>query len=201
VVMRVERDPGRSGHVALLRHERSGALSYVLAAQGMRAGDRVASYMAGVPRSLLDEMGGRVDRGVLAAKTCRRGNCLPLRLVPAGTQVYNVGTRPGYGGVFCRSAGTYATVVGRDESEHAFRFMLVKLQSGEVRKVSKDACASVGVVSNPMWQQRQLGKAGRARWLGRRPTVRGVAMNACESTSARCGSETDDARRSSTWWW
>ena len=66
------------------------------------------------------------------------------------------------------------------QSEHAFRFMLVRLQSGEVRKVSKDACASIGVVSNPMWGQRQLGKAGRARWLGRRPTVRGVAMNACE---------------------
>jgi ribosomal protein L2 len=185
VVMRVERDPGRSGHVALLRHERTGALSYVLAAQGMRAGDRVASFMAGVPRALLDEMGGRVDRGVLAARTCRRGNCLPLRLVPAGTQVYNVGTRPGFGGVFCRSAGTYATVVGRDESERAFRFVVVRLQSGEVRRVSKDACASIGVVSNPMWGQRQLGKAGRARWLGRRPTVRGVAMNACELSFGR----------------
>jgi large subunit ribosomal protein L2 len=140
----------------------------------------VQSYRAGLPRSLIEEMGGRIDPGMLAAKICVRGNCLPVRLVPPGTQVYNVGSSANRGAVFCRSAGTYATVVGKDETTKEFKYMVVKLVSGETRKIAKDACVTVGVASNPFWQFRQLGKAGRSRWLGIRPSVRGVAMNACE---------------------
>jgi ribosomal protein L2 len=180
VVQRIEYDPNRSAHVALLESRESGEKSYIVAAVGMREGQVVQSFRAGIPRSLMDEMGGRIDPGVLASRICVRGNCLPIRLVPPGTQVYNVGSDPNRGAVFCRSAGTYATVVGKDSSTREFRFMVVKLSSGEVRRVSKDACATIGVVSNPMWQFRQLGKAGRSRWLGKRPSVRGVAMNACE---------------------
>jgi ribosomal protein L2 len=177
-VIRIEYDPGRSAHIALLKHRESGSVSYIVAPVGMRAGDIVQSYRAGLPQSLLDEMGGRIDPGVLATRICIRGNCLPIQLVPPGTQVYNVGSNPFRGAVFCRSAGTYATVVGRDESEKTFRFMVVKLSSGETRKVAKDACATIGVASNPLWQFRRLGKAGRSRWLNKRPAVRGVAMNA-----------------------
>jgi ribosomal protein L2 len=184
LVKRIEYDPNRSAHVALLANSETGARSYVVAAVGMRAGDMVQSYIPGIPRSLMDEMGGKIDQGLLASRICVRGNCLPIRLVPPGTQVHNVGSHPGRGAVFCRSAGTYATVVGKDQSTREFRFMVVKLSSGEVRRVSKDACATIGVVSNPMWQFRQLGKAGRSRWLNIRPSVRGLAMNACKLLSA-----------------
>jgi len=145
------------------------------------AGDTVQSYRAGIPQQLIDEMGGVIDPGMLAAKTAFRGNCLPLHLVPTGTQVYNIGSQKDGPGVFCRSAGTYAIVVAKMEEEgKPFRWVQIKLQSGEVRRVDKDACATIGVASNPHWQFRQLGKAGRSRWLNIRPTVRGLAMNACD---------------------
>lgn len=162
--------------------------SYIIAAEGMREGDRLQSYRAGIPQRLINDMGGVIDPGMLAAKTAFRGNCLPLHLVPTGTQVYNVGSQPGGPGVFCRSAGTYAVVVAKDEPTAATedeeakpsRWVQIKLQSGEVRRVHKDACATIGVASNPHWQFRMLGKAGRSRWLNIRPTVRGLAMNACD---------------------
>ncbi|KZF22322.1 50S ribosomal protein L2 [Xylona heveae TC161] len=179
-VQRIEYDPNRSGHIALIKSDVDGELSYILAAEGMRAGDSVESYRSGIPQALLDSMGGTVDPGMLAAKTATRGNCLPLKLVPIGTLVYNVGSAKDRGGVFCRSAGTYATVIAKDDSKGGARHVTVRLQSGEVRKVSKDACATIGVASNSHWQHRQLGKAGRSRWLGIRPTVRGVAMNAAD---------------------
>jgi ribosomal protein L2 len=183
VVERIEFDPNRSAHLALLASEATGAKSYMVAAVGMRAGDVVTSYRAGLPRSLMEAMGGAIDPGMLAARICVRGNCLPVRLVPPGTQVYCIGSAEKRGAVFARSAGTFATVIGRDasrgEGEEAFKWMVVKLSSGETRRVSKDACATIGVASNPMWQFQNLGKAGRARWMNRRPSVRGVAMNAC----------------------
>ena len=208
-VVRIEYDPNRSAHLALIKPAESGGpanifkvgkgrrvkdvqteYSYIIAAEGMRAGDRMTSYRAGIPQALIEEMGGVIDPGMLAAKTAFRGNCLPLHLVPTGTQVYNVGTQPHGPGVFCRSAGTYAVVVAKDEPVSAedsedgitkpARWVQIKLQSGEVRRVHKDACATIGVASNPHWQFRMLGKAGRSRWLNIRPTVRGVAMNACD---------------------
>ncbi|CAK96167.1 mitochondrial 54S ribosomal protein uL2m [Aspergillus niger] len=177
VVERIEHDPGRSAHIALVRSQETKKLSYILAAEGMRAGDVVHSYMSGIPEELWKSMGGTVDPGVLAARTAWRGNCLPLHMMPVGTLVFNVGLRPGQGGQLCRSAGTFATVIAKERiSQH----VTIRLQSGEVRLIHKDCCATVGVASNPNHQYRQLGKAGRSRWLNIRPTVRGLAMNAAE---------------------
>ncbi|KAK2626794.1 hypothetical protein QTJ16_003969 [Diplocarpon rosae] len=181
-VERIEHDPGRTAHIALLNEEATGRKSYIIASEGMRAGDVVQSYRAGIPKDLLDSMGGVIDPGVLAAKTAWRGNCLPLHMIPIGTIIYNVGSTKGKGAVFCRSAGTYAVVVSKDDemTGGGSRYVNVRLQSGEVRKVSRDACATIGVASNPHYQHAQLGKAGRKRWLNIRPTVRGVAMNAAD---------------------
>jgi ribosomal protein L2 len=187
-VKRIEHDPGRSAHIALLNEEATGRKSYIVAAEGMRSGDVVQSYRAGIPKDLLESMGGVVDPGVLAAKTAWRGNCLPLHMIPIGTMVYNVGSTKGKGAVFCRSAGTYAIVVSKDDDtspKSGQKYVIVRLQSGEVRKVSRDACATVGVASNPHYQHRQLGKAGRKRWLNIRPTVRGLAMNAGRDLPSR----------------
>ncbi|KAI9782066.1 MAG: hypothetical protein M1816_002007 [Peltula sp. TS41687] len=180
VVDRIEHDPGRSAHIALITHSATGRKSYIIAAEGMRAGDPVESYRAGIPQELLESMGGVVDPGMLAARTASRGNCLPIHMVPVGSLVYNVGSRAERGAVFCRSAGTYATIISKNDDTTAkdARFVTVRLQSGEVRKVSRDACATIGIASNALHWHRQLGKAGRKRWLGIRPTVRGVAMNA-----------------------
>ncbi|KAI0484777.1 ribosomal protein L2 [Xylariaceae sp. FL0804] len=183
-VDRIEYDPGRSAHIALLNEEATGKKTYIVAAEGMRAGDVVHSYRAGIPQDMLESMGGVIDPGVLAAKTAHRGNCLPLHLVPISTPVFNVGSHPKGGAVFCRSAGTFGMVESRDEETRedgtkvmTGKYVNIRLQSGEVRRVSKFACATVGVASNPHHTYRQLGKAGRSRWLNIRPTVRGVAMN------------------------
>ena len=209
LVERIEHDPGRSAHIALVRSQETQKLSYILAAEGMRAGDVVHSFMSGIPEELWKSMGGTVDPGVLAARTAWRGNCLPLNMMPVGTLVFNVGLRPGEGGQLCRSAGTFATVLakgidikakrehndGPDEEavekkpltqrekqrkDRISQHVTIRLQSGEIRYIHKDCCATVGVASNPNHQYRQLGKAGRSRWLNIRPTVRGLAMNAAE---------------------
>ena len=182
-VLRIEHDPGRTAHIALLENQETGKKTYIVAAEGMREGDVVQSYLKGIPQSLLDSMGGAVDPGVLAARTAWRGNCLPLSMIPVGSLVYNVGSVPGGKAIFCRSAGTYATVIAKGEESFGARgdkYVTIRLQSGESRVVSKEACATVGVASNAHYQHRQLGKAGRKRWLGIRPTVRGVAMNASD---------------------
>lgn len=180
LVERIEHDPNRTAHIALLTNQTTGRKSYIIAAEGMRTGETVESYRPGLPRELLNDMGGTIDPGMLAARTAWRGNCLPLHMVPVGTQVYNVGSAKDRGGVFCRSAGTFATVISKDADTHMGegKWVSVKLQSGEVRKVSSHACATIGIASNIHFRHRQLGKAGRKRWLGIRPTVRGVAMNA-----------------------
>ncbi|KAI9932931.1 hypothetical protein ASPWEDRAFT_47325 [Aspergillus wentii DTO 134E9] len=209
VVERIEHDPGRSAHIALLRSQETKRLSYVLAAEGMRAGDVVQSYMPGIPDDLWKSMGGAVDPGVLAARTAWRGNCLPLHMIPVGTLIFNVGLRPGKGGQLCRSAGTFATVIAKggggqqpaqsqfqegaeaeeqkpltqrekQKQKRAAEHITIRLQSGEVRLIHKDCCATVGVASNANYQYSQLGKAGRSRWLNIRPTVRGLAMNAAD---------------------
>lgn len=181
LVERIEYDPNRSAHLALIESVETKKKSYIIASEGMRAGDTVESFRSGIPAELLKSMGGVVDPGMLAAKTAFRGNCLPMKMVPLGTQVYCVGSNPKKGAVFCRSAGTYATVVSKEEtSKNKVVDVTVRLQSGEVRKVGADACATIGVASNPHHHFRQLGKAGRSRWLNIRPTVRGVAMNAVD---------------------
>ena len=182
-VERIEYDPGRTAHIALLKSKVTQKLSYILAAQGMRAGDVVESFRQGIPQELLDSLGGSTDAGMIAAKTAWRGNCLPLHMIPAGTIVYNVGLYPGKGAQMCRSAGTFAMVTNKnDDTDNPKKalYVDVRLRSGEVRKIHRDACATVGVASNNNQFRKQLGKAGRSRWLGIRPTVRGVAMNANE---------------------
>lgn len=180
IVERIEYDPNRSAHLALVMNVKSERKSYIIAADGMRAGDTIESFRAGIPRSLLESMGGVMDPGMLAAKTAFRGNCLPMKMVPMGTQVYCVGSTTNKGAVFCRSAGTHATVIAKNEVGSTVRDVTVRLQSGEVRRVSAEACGTIGVASNPHWQFRQLGKAGRSRLLNIRPTVRGLAMNAAD---------------------
>lgn len=213
VVERLEHDPGRTAHIALVRAKSNGKLSYILAADGMRAGDVIQSYMPGIPDDLWKSMGGVIDPGVLAARTAWRGNCLPLHMIPVGTLIFNVGLRPGKGGQLCRSAGTFATVIakGTEQQKNEERkqqleaeagtgeteqkrltqrdyqkikrdanHVTIRLQSGEVRLIHMDCCATVGVASNPNYQYTQLGKAGRSRWLNIRPTVRGLAMNAMD---------------------
>lgn len=180
IVERIEYDPNRSAHLALVENVSTQRKSYIIAAEGMRAGDSIESFRAGIPKSLLESMGGVMDPGMLAAKTAFRGNCLPMKMVPMGTQVFNVGSTTNKGAVFCRSAGTHATVIAKNDVNGIIRDVTVRLQSGEVRRVSAEACATIGVASNPHWQFRQLGKAGRSRHLNIRPTVRGLAMNAAD---------------------
>ncbi|KAJ5632611.1 54S ribosomal protein RML2 [Penicillium lividum] len=208
LVERIEYDPGRSAHIALLRSKETKKLSYILAADGMRAGETVQSYMSGIPEDLWKSMGGTVDPGVLAARTAWRGNCLPLHMIPVGTLIFNVGLRVGKGGQLCRSAGTHATVVAkgsdsrqkdidteqpeaevekkplsvrdRQKQERLAQHITIRLASGEIRLIHKDCCATIGVASNPNYHYTRLGKAGRSRWLNIRPTVRGLAMNAMD---------------------
>ena len=214
-VERIEYDPGRNAHIALVRSQLNKKLSYILAPFGMRAGEVVHSYMSGIPKDLLDSMGGSVDPGVLAVRTAWRGNCLPLHMIPVGTFIFNIGLYPKGRGQLCRAAGTYGTVISKgtqlqqneearraamteqerkeedentqpmstsekDKRRNFLRSVTVRLQSGEVRLLHKDCCATVGISSNPDFRYRQIGKAGRSRWLNRRPTVRGVAKNAAD---------------------
>lgn len=221
-VERIEYDPGRSAHIALLsrpkpkegknaQHQkavghgvtqvsqihsahsdgitrtkdadlpRDRYYSYIVAPQGMRTGELVESFRQGVPEEILRELGDSADAGMIASKTAWRGNCLPLYMIPTGTIIYNIGLYANKGAQLCRSAGTYGVVVNKnDETEKSARYVNVKLQSGEVRRITRDACATIGISSNKHHNKAQLGKAGRSRWLGIRPTVRGVAMNACD---------------------
>lgn len=206
LVERIEHDPNRSAHIALVRNTATGEVSYILAAQGLRAGDTVESYRAGLPDDLIKSMGGSVDMGVIASKTALRGNCLKLGMIPVGTPIFNIAPNKDSYGKFARSAGTHGIIIGKGEDtvqkemvkvmgdqtkldldtlseeqlkkfERAANYVTVKLSSGEVRLIDKDAVATIGVASNIDFKYRSLGKAGRKRWLGIRPTVRGTAMN------------------------
>jgi len=146
----VQYDPNRSARIALL-HYTDGTKTYILAPEGLKAGDTV-------------------ENGVDApAKT---GNCLPLKNIPLGMAVHNIELRPGRGGTFCRSAGTFATLMAREAG-----WAQLQMPSGEVRRVPAACRASIGKIGNSEHSSVRLGKAGRKRWLGRRPHVRGTAMN------------------------
>ena len=149
-VERLEYDPNRTAFIALIKYE-DGELSYILAPQRLSEGDRVIS-------------GETTD--------VKPGNAMPLRSVPVGTIIHNVEMKPGKGGQIARAAGTYAQLVGRDQVN-----AILRLNSGEQRVVSGKCMATVGAVSNPDHSNISLGKAGRSRWMGKRPSVRGVAMN------------------------
>ncbi len=149
-VAHIEYDPNRSARIALL-HYADGEKRYILAPVGIKQGDAVIS-------------GESID--------IKPGNALPLLRIPIGTVIHNIELHPGRGGQFCRAAGTYAQLVAR-EGKHA----LLRLPSGEVRKVLSMCMATIGQVGNVDHENVSLGKAGRNRWLGTRPSVRGVAMN------------------------
>lgn len=149
-VERIEYDPNRTAFIALITYE-DGVQNYILAPQRMQVGDTI---VAGPDSDI------------------KPGNALPLNNIPVGTIVHNVEMKPGKGGQLARSAGTYVQIVGRDSG-----YAQVKLTSGELRLVRGECMATIGAVSNPDQSNIKIGKAGRKRWLGKRPAVRGVAMN------------------------
>ena len=150
IVERIEYDPNRSAHVALLKYE-DGVMSYILAPNKINIGDEIVS--------------GR-------KKEIKVGNCMQLSDIPIGTDIHNIELSPNGGGKLVRSAGSSAQISGTDEN-----YCIIKLSSGEIRKVINTARATIGSVSNTDHQNIKIGKAGRNRWKGRRPSVRGVAMN------------------------
>jgi large subunit ribosomal protein L2 len=172
-VERLEYDPNRSAFIALVKYT-DGELAYILAPQRVKAGDEVVS-------------GERVD--------IKPGNAMPLANMPVGTIVHNVELKKGRGGQLARSAGTYAQLVGKDAG-----YAQIKLNSGELRLVPAECLATVGAVSNPDNQNIVIGKAGRQRWLGIRPTVRGVAMNPVDHPHGGGEGRTSGGRHPVTPW-
>ncbi|MDR3449462.1 MAG: 50S ribosomal protein L2 [Alphaproteobacteria bacterium] len=149
-VERMEYDPNRTAHIALIIYK-DGTKSYILAPQRLAKGDVVVA-------------GDKVD--------VKPGNAMKLKNIPVGTIVHNVEMKPGKGGQIARSAGAYVQIVGRDAG-----IVQVKLNSGELRIIPQECMATVGSVSNAEHMNEQMGKAGRNRWKGIRPSVRGVVMN------------------------
>ncbi len=172
-VERLEYDPGRTAFIALIKYT-DGRVSYILAPQRLKVGDTVVS-------------GARVD--------VKPGNAMPLKNMPVGTIIHNVEMRVGKGGQIARSAGAYAQLVGRDNGKAQ-----IKITSGEVRLVPEDCMATVGAVSNPDHFNISLGKAGRKRWMGVRPTVRGVAMNPIDHPHGGGEGRTSGGRHPVTPW-
>src|SRR5712675_1507955 len=172
-VERLEYDPNRTAFIALIKYA-DGELAYILAPQRVKAGDEVVS-------------GEKVD--------IKPGNAMPLANMPVGTIVHNVELKKGRGGQLARSAGNYAQLVGKDAG-----YAQIKLSSGELRLVPGECLATVGAVSNPDNQNIVIGKAGRQRWLGRRPTVRGVAMNPVDHPHGGGEGRTSGGRHPVTPW-
>jgi large subunit ribosomal protein L2 len=149
-VATIEYDPNRSANIALI-HYLDGEKRYILAPKGLVVGTEIVS-------------GLQVD--------IKTGNALPIMNIPVGTTIHNIELSPGKGGQIARSAGTSAQILGRED-----KYVLVRLQSGEVRKILGTCRATIGVVGNESWELVNIGKAGRTRHMGVRPTVRGSAMN------------------------
>ena len=149
-VERIEYDPNRSSYIMLVKFE-DGQRFYYLAPQNIKVGDKI-------------ENGPKAEIKV--------GNCLPLQDIPVGIDIHNVEIQPGAGGKIARSAGTSVSISGIDGN-----YSIVKMASGEVRKINSMSMATIGVLSNPDKKNIKIGKAGRSRWLGRRPHTRGVVKN------------------------
>src|SRR5947209_11952284 len=149
-VVAIEYDPNRTARIALLQYE-DGEKTYILAPEGLKAGDGIASGEECEPRV---------------------GNCMPLRRIPLGMSVHNLEMQPGRGGQICRSAGTSATLTAREG-----HWAQITLPSGEVRRVSSECRATIGALGNADHMNISLGKAGRKRWMGRKPHQRGTSMN------------------------
>ncbi len=172
-VERLEYDPNRTAFIALIKYQ-DGELSYILAPQRLRAGDTVVA-------------GNRVD--------IKPGNAMPLAAIPVGTIVHNIEMKQGAGGKIARAAGTYAQLVGKDAG-----YAQIKLMSGELRVVRAECMATVGAVSNPDNANVHIGKAGRSRWLGRRPHNRGVVMNPVDHPHGGGEGRTSGGRHPVTPW-
>lgn len=173
VVERLEYDPNRSAFIALIRYS-DGEVAYILAPQRLAAGDEVIA-------------GEKVD--------VKPGNAMPLKSIPVGTIVHNVEIKPLKGGQMARAAGAYCQVVGRDTG-----YAQLRMTSGEVRMVPDSCMATVGAVSNPDNMNEVWGKAGRSIWLGRRPAVRGVAMNPVDHPHGGGEGKTSGGRHPVTPW-
>lgn len=173
VVERIEYDPNRSAFIALIKYQ-DGDLAYILAPQRLAVGDSVIA-------------GDQVD--------VKPGNAGPLSSLPVGTIVHNVELKIGKGGQIARSAGAYAQIVGRDQG-----YVIVRLNSGEQRLVHGACYATVGAVSNPDHMNISLGKAGRSRWLGRKPHNRGVTMNPVDHPHGGGEGRTSGGRHPVTPW-
>ncbi|GAN80203.1 50S ribosomal protein L2 [Acidocella aminolytica] len=172
-VERLEYDPNRTSFIALIKYE-DGELAYILAPQRLKAGDTVVA-------------GARAD--------IKPGNAMPLSAMPVGTIVHNIELKVGAGGKLVRSAGTFAQLVGKDQG-----YAQIKLGSGELRVVRAECMATVGAVSNADHQNQQSGKAGRSRWLGRRPHNRGVVMNPVDHPHGGGEGRTSGGRHPVTPW-
>jgi large subunit ribosomal protein L2 len=172
-VERIEYDPNRSGFIALIKYE-DGELAYILAPQRLAEGDSVIS-------------GEHVD--------VKPGNAMPLGNMPIGTIVHNIELKIGKGGQIARSAGTYAQIVGRDQE-----YVIMRLNSGEQRLVHGRCMATIGAVSNPDHMNISTGKAGRNRWLGKRPHNRGVSMNPVDHPHGGGEGRTSGGRHPVTPW-
>ena len=172
-VLRLEYDPNRTAFIALIEYK-DGEKAYILAPQRLAEGDKVISSE-------------KAD--------VKPGNTMTLRVMPVGTIIHNVEMKPGKGGQIARSAGTYAQLVGRDSG-----YAQVRLKSGEMRMVHQNCLATVGAVSNPDHMNINLGKAGRKRWLGKRPQVRGVAMNPVDHPHGGGEGRTSGGRHPVTPW-
>ena len=149
-VERIEYDPNRSCHIMLVKFE-DGEKLYYLAPQNIKVGEKIQN-------------GSNIEIKV--------GNCMPLQEIPTGIEIHNVELQPGSGGKVARSAGSSVSISGIDGN-----YSLIKMPSGEVRKIDSRSLATIGVLSNPDQKNIKIGKAGRSRWLGRRPHTRGVVMN------------------------
>jgi large subunit ribosomal protein L2 len=172
-VDRIEYDPNRNAFIALITYE-DGEKSYILASNKLAAGDKVVS-------------GREVD--------IKDGNAMLLRHIPVGTFVHNIELKPMKGGQLARGAGTYAQIAGRTSG-----YIQLKLPSGELRLVSDQCMATIGVVSNPDQKNIKYAKAGRRRWLGRRPVVRGVVMNPVDHPHGGGEGKTSGGRHPVTPW-
>jgi large subunit ribosomal protein L2 len=173
MILRLEYDPNRSAFIALIEYT-DGEKAYILAPQRVSEGDKVIA-------------GEKVD--------VKPGNAMPLYSVPVGSIVHNVEIKPGKGGQIARAAGGYVQVTGRDRG-----YVLLRLASGEQRYVRSNCMATIGAVSNPDNQNQKLAKAGRSRWLGKRPSVRGVAMNPVDHPHGGGEGRTSGGRHPVTPW-
>jgi large subunit ribosomal protein L2 len=172
-VIRNEYDPNRSAFISLVKYE-DGEYRYILSTNKLKIGDKVIS-------------GTKVE--------IKEGNCMPLKNIPVGTNIHNIEIKPGAGGQLVRSAGTYAQIVSKEET-----YVQIKLVSGEIRHVNKYSMATIGVLSNQDQKNIKLGKAGRKRYLGFRPKVRGVVMNPVDHPHGGGEGRTSGGRHPVTPW-